>query len=181
MKSYYGEPVHSTVDECVSEKHPECWNNTFAYLGFICGEDEENTELCTRSIARGISSENKRRSVLERARILIARQYYMVGIVEDMKNTLKLLEKILPGYFKGGVEVFEKSEFVRKHFADENVGIKKASNATKLSLKRNVLRYEYDLYMFARAKFEMQLIANKISLNPENSVTMCLLRKRNEC
>lgn len=105
----------------------------------------------------------------------------MVGIVEDMKNTLKLLEKILPGYFKGGVEVFEKSEFVRKHFADENVGIKKASNATKLSLKRNVLRYEYDLYMFARAKFEMQLIANKISLNPENSVTMCLLRKRNEC
>lgn len=182
VKSYYGStPETIPVDRCVSEKYPECWNNTFSYLGFICGEDQDNSELCIKNMAHEIDSENKRRSILERARIFIARQYYVVGIVENFDSTLKLLEKILPGYFRGSYKLFQTSESVRKHFVDEYVGINKASNATKLLLKTSVLRYEYDLYLFARAKFEMQLIANQINLNPNNSVTMCLLRKRKNC
>ena len=132
-------------------------------------------------MADGGISESKRRAILERARIFIARQYYMVGIVEDMKNTLRLLGKILPGYFENSIRIFEENENVQKHFYDENVGISKASNITRTVLKNTILRYEYDLYLFARAKFEMQLIANQISLNPKNSVTMCLLRKRKDC
>ena len=60
---------------------------------YLCGADECNRHKGEKSAAEAVKKN-------------ILNGYFLIGILEDFENTLKLMEKLLPDYMKGIVDIY---------------------------------------------------------------------------
>ena len=60
---------------------------------YLCGADE-----CNRHKGEKAAAEAVKKNILN--------GYFLIGILEDFENTLKLMEKLLPDYMKGIVDIY---------------------------------------------------------------------------
>ena len=91
-----------SIDECVMKNHTECldpWSNLIPYF---CG----HSDLCM----------TRNETALLYAKLNIKNKYAAVGLVEDMKSSLKLFEYVLPDYFSKSTQFYESQGFVFYRF-----------------------------------------------------------------
>ena len=60
---------------------------------YLCGADE-----CNRHKGEKAAAEAVKKNILN--------GYFLIGILEDFENTLKLMEKLLPDYMRGIVDIY---------------------------------------------------------------------------
>ena len=60
---------------------------------YLCGADECNRHKGEKSAAEAVKKN-------------ILNGYFLIGILEDFENTLKLMEKLLPDYMRGIVDIY---------------------------------------------------------------------------
>ncbi|XP_078481853.1 uronyl 2-sulfotransferase-like isoform X2 [Ciona intestinalis] len=129
-----------SLDDCVSRNVTQClYDNPSRYLNYFCGQDNQ----CSRSNEWS----------LNKAKENVMNSYLVVGLTEDMENTLKILEHTLPRYFFRAREMFASVNAFR-HTRTANK--RQPSEKTKQKL-RAALFYEDQFYKFVKARFYKQL------------------------
>ncbi|XP_067135203.1 uronyl 2-sulfotransferase-like [Centruroides vittatus] len=122
---------------CVANADPECsfvdgQSYGVLLLPYFCGQDERCLIL-------------NHPWALRTAKSNMERYYAVVGVVEEMNVTLRVLEATLPVFFKGAWEVYHNLS-VRKN---QNRQKEHVSEDLKAALRAN-LTSEYELYHFRR-------------------------------
>ncbi|XP_071946134.1 uronyl 2-sulfotransferase-like [Antedon mediterranea] len=88
-KDFKGSDLYQTINECVLGNKAECIGNNLQYIiPFFCGDSPECLTLNSRV-------------PLEIAKQNVERDFIMVGLLEDFRSTVAVLEKLLPEVFNG--------------------------------------------------------------------------------
>lgn len=142
-------------DTCVLEGNdPEC---TFAegdmtdgigdhrrQMVWFCGHDKECRPFNTQG-------------ALERSIHSVETQYSVVGLLEDMKTTIAVLEKYIPRFFAGASEIYF-NDMVEFREINKNKFKPPVSDEVKKLLRKNFTR-EYDFYEFCKKRLYTQFLA----------------------
>lgn len=140
---------NESVDECVHNRRKECVMPYWQVVPYFCGQD-------TRCAQRT-------QWAVDRAKDNVERHYLFVGTLEDLELTLKILEKLIPGYFSGAQELSTQGPSEKMKLETQTKSKRESSEATKMFLKEETsLRYEYQLYDFIRHR--MAAIKHKFNL-----------------
>ncbi|XP_026738237.1 heparan sulfate 2-O-sulfotransferase pipe [Trichoplusia ni] len=94
---------------------------------------------------------------LQRAKRVVEQQYAVVGVLEDMNSTLLALEKYVPRFFKGALNLYwdQLNTFNR---INRNAFKPPVSEAVKQIVRANFTR-EIEFYEFCKQRLHMQLRA----------------------
>ena len=138
---------NESLDECVSNHRRECISPIWHTVPYLCG----NSGACQEKTEHAIQ-ETKRN---------IERNYFVIGVLEDFKSFLKMVEQLLPKYFDGALEIYEKDSIRNDTYTLNKKGY---SEQTRTWLQTMTpLQLEYEIYHFVRARFRVQ--AQKLGLN----------------
>nr|XP_039252535.1 uronyl 2-sulfotransferase-like [Styela clava] len=129
------------INECVMKNISLCNDTIFMfYIGsYFCGFDK----VCS------IRSRDR----VELAKKHIDENYFVIGLTEEFENTIKLLEKMLPSFFKGVTRLWNKQMKMWKSMTTT----KRRETLTEESiakLKNSYFLDEYEVYNHGRKKFE---------------------------
>uniref|UniRef100_A0A1A8QAP3 Uronyl-2-sulfotransferase n=1 Tax=Nothobranchius pienaari TaxID=704102 RepID=A0A1A8QAP3_9TELE len=99
------------INVCILENYPECSNpRVFYIIPYFCGQHPQCREP-------GVWA-------LERAKQNVLDNYLLVGVLEELEDVLLMLERLLPHYFSGVLDIYKSPEYkkvgnltgtVRKH------------------------------------------------------------------
>jgi len=151
------EDKERSLDECVQGKYAECLEPVQVLVKYFCGTDSSQCGMMEGAKNQGQGHDwTKVREATERAKRIIAQEFYVVGVLEHFSETLQLFEKMLPEYYAGAPEVGKSGEIQRQRDSTKssNAGF---SNATREALESGVLRYEVDVYNLVKAMFYEKL------------------------
>ena len=81
----------------------------------------------------------------------IQKNYLAIGILEEFNKTLRVFEKLLPGYFLNGLSVAEELENEFRETA--TLPYRPMSNESRDFLKNGFLKNECDIYQFVKSRF----------------------------
>ena len=98
---------------------------------------------------------------LKKAKYNVEKHYFFVGVVDRMEETLKLLEYLLPQFYKGALDLYKKTggpRNIRFHFQP------KLSDEGTAYLK-NLLEYNYDFYNFVSQRMSRQTMLLSVSMH----------------
>ncbi|ELU11537.1 hypothetical protein CAPTEDRAFT_215347 [Capitella teleta] len=129
--------LNMTFDECVAKGGLECTGPYAVSLGYICGQEPH---------CRYIGSD-----ALKDAKRHIENDYAIVGITEDLEAFLFVLEKTIPHFFKGALDIYEplKAGLLSKYRTKNRGTISEESR----EILSDILRDELEFYEFARQRF----------------------------
>ncbi|XP_077986176.1 uronyl 2-sulfotransferase-like [Glandiceps talaboti] len=133
-----------TFDECVLQNANWCsTEHLFAngIIPFFCGQAPHCREPSTRAL------DDAKKNVID--------EYIFVGLLEEFETSIKMLELLLPRYFKSSGQQTDNSDFV------EEVKSKMRSSRIPPSeevvqIMKNRLALEYDFYEFIKVRFSAQ-------------------------
>ena len=76
-------------------------------MEFFCGSGPE----CQSATNQNEEAEYKTR-MLEKAKQRVLNDYFVIGVLEQFEDSLRVFEKLLPRYYRGALDVYHsKSEF----------------------------------------------------------------------
>merc|ERR1712176_838221 len=136
-----------TIDKCVETGHEYCKRVKWKYNQFLCG----NAPVCT-----GHSDSDKRKAS-EIAKMNIAKNFFLVGILEQFIDTLHLFEKLMPNYYSRAVEALNGDT------VQHTINMTKTQHKTPMNdesrayFRSGPLKYEADVYAFAKQVFNEYL------------------------
>ena len=87
----------------------------------------------------------------------IATRFFMVGILEQFDETVQLFEKMLPRYYEGAWNLYNTPEVQMHRNQTKTINRKEVSNETREFFEKGPLKYNYDLYHYAKAIFNERL------------------------
>ncbi|XP_044732111.1 uronyl 2-sulfotransferase-like [Chrysoperla carnea] len=135
-----------TLEECIVAGDPEChfisgkpYDLTIPYF---CGQDPE---------CRILNNE----WALQRAKNNVERYYPVVGVLEELNSTLRILESKLPYFFKGIQKVYF-DELMKPHYNKNRKKPMDVDDDVKKYLKES-LSMEYDFYYWIQARLFQQI------------------------
>lgn len=132
----------SDINECILQDESHCHQPyvRFHYIYYFCGFDP----VCTES-----SSKTR----MDLAKRHISDNYLLIGMTEDFENTLKLLEIMIPQYFKGAEAAWTKiANFTKSRSKTVIRDVLTVDAFTKL--RYHLLVEDYVLYEFAKKIYE---------------------------
>nr|XP_057913363.1 uronyl 2-sulfotransferase a isoform X1 [Doryrhamphus excisus] len=136
------------INVCILENYPECSNpRVFYIIPYFCGQHPQCREPGPWA--------------LERAKQNVLENYLLVGILEELEDVLLLLERLLPHYFTGVLDIYKSPDY--KKMGNMTGTVRKHTptlEALQVLYKR--MRYEYEFYNFIRDQFH--LMKKKIGL-----------------
>ncbi|XP_013794359.1 heparan sulfate 2-O-sulfotransferase pipe-like [Limulus polyphemus] len=126
--------LSKNFEQCVLTHDPEC---TFITgqpydlaIPYFCGHEEECMFL-------------NNKAALKLAKRNVLKHYTVVGILEEMNKTLKVLEARIPQFFRGISTLYS----IKQKVKNKTSGKKKISEKVKNILRQN-LTMEYEFYNF---------------------------------
>ncbi|XP_059474018.1 heparan sulfate 2-O-sulfotransferase pipe-like [Neocloeon triangulifer] len=137
--------VQDVFGECVLHGLPECkFQDGQSYetaVAYFCGSDPECLILNSRA-------------ALQRAKRVLETEYSVVGILELMKESLKVMEAYVPKYLTGILALYKHQDVTEK--------VKKSLPHPEPSLRalkvlKRQFRSDYELYEFALQRLMLQL------------------------
>ncbi|XP_053737117.1 uronyl 2-sulfotransferase a isoform X1 [Synchiropus splendidus] len=136
------------INVCILENYPECSNpRVFYIIPYFCGQHPQCREPGTWA--------------LERAKQNVVENYLLVGILEELEDVLLLLERLLPHYFTGVLEIYKSPDY--KKMGNMTGTVRKHTPTLEaLQVLYHRMRYEYEFYNFIRDQFH--LMKKKIGL-----------------
>eukprot|EP00096_Caligus_rogercresseyi_P015377 TRINITY_DN7823_c0_g1_i1.p1 TRINITY_DN7823_c0_g1~~TRINITY_DN7823_c0_g1_i1.p1 ORF type:complete len:323 (+),score=66.03 TRINITY_DN7823_c0_g1_i1:74-1042(+) len=151
IRSRMGDKV--TFDECVARGLPDCEpKKLWVQVPWFCGHYKK-------------CSDPGSRWALEQAKANVINAYFLVGLTEDLKGFIHVLENTLPQFFKGASSLYEASDskkYVRKTRHKDPV-----SDSTLETLKNTkIWRMENEFYEFVASHYkamQSELEAQKAS------------------
>lgn len=131
---------NSTFDECVKKKKPDCdEKNIWLQVPFFCGQYAE----CFVPGSQW---------ALDQAKTNLVREYFLVGMTEELSLFIEMLELSLPRMFKGSLELLNKSS--NELHLRKTKGKIQPSPATIAKIKESIVwKMEEEFYNFARDHF----------------------------
>ena len=140
-------------DECINAKHPECLyeandaRDRFQFT-FFCGNAPECFEASQKSLQLAKwNAENK---------------YAVITVLEDMKDSISVLEHFLPRFFHNTTEILKsilnaKNPNTFDRITNRNPLSKAVTERTRQILMENpVFQLEYDFYYFVKRRIHLQ-------------------------
>ncbi|XP_072035446.1 uronyl 2-sulfotransferase-like [Amphiura filiformis] len=133
------EERNQTFDDCVLRSKWECTGlNTFYIVPFFCGQ---HTNCRTPSMwALNQAIEN------------VEEDYLFVGILEELEDSLSVLERLLPSMFKGALEHYLHPLDTSAMTSTATLHKKKPSPQVEQIMKE-AMWFEYQFYNYVRYKF----------------------------
>uniref|UniRef100_A0A3P9KQ97 Uronyl 2-sulfotransferase n=1 Tax=Oryzias latipes TaxID=8090 RepID=A0A3P9KQ97_ORYLA len=136
------------INVCILENYPECSNpRVFYIIPYFCGQHPQCREP-------GVWA-------LERAKQNVLENYLIVGILEELEEVLLMLERLLPHYFAGVLNIYKSPEYKKMGNMTGTVR-KQTPSLEALKVLYHRMRYEYEFYNFIRDQFH--LMKKKIGL-----------------
>ncbi|KAJ8037825.1 Heparan sulfate 2-O-sulfotransferase hst-2 [Holothuria leucospilota] len=125
-----------TFDECFSRGLLSCKPQIGNYLAYFCGDDP----ICNTPGALKRSKAN-------------VDKFLFVGLNEEFKDTIRILELLIPDIFKGLTKDYEK-KFSELKRSFTTISKKKLSEKTEETLRRDPnVRVMYEFYEFVKDRF----------------------------
>ncbi|KAJ8026692.1 Heparan sulfate 2-O-sulfotransferase 1 [Holothuria leucospilota] len=128
--------LNETLNDCVERRRPECCGSN-AQVQYFCGYHPD----CQR-----------REEAFQRA-VRNLDYYLVVGITEEYEDFLKVLEKLLPDYFKGVVDEYNTPAETNRKTQSSARKKQPLTEAVRDKL-RSLLDMEYKFYYHVRSKFQ---------------------------
>ena len=129
-----------SIDDCINSGNLTCFNcEGWRQAIFFCGRDG------------GVCKQMSADSILERAKSTID-VHYTVGAIEDFEGTVKVMEKLYPSFFKGGMDILAKVKPQRVTKGIEQY-IPPSEDSKKVI--QGILRQDMDLYKYVVDKLEI--------------------------
>lgn len=148
-----------TFDECVIHDGADCGpDNIWMQIPFFCGHAAE----CWNAGSEW---------ALQMAKHNLVNNYLIVGITEELRDFVAILENVLPRYFMGATDLYNNGpkSHLRKTFHKL-----KPSSATISRLQQSIVwKMENEFYEFAREQF--QFIRRRLFDRKDSHVTTYLL------
>ena len=139
-------------DECVNAKHPDCLYEENAkdrfQFTFFCGNAPECFESNQKS--------------LQLAKWNAEHKYAVITILEDMKESISVLEQYLPRFFNNTTEIFKsilntKNPSTFDRITNRNPLSKSVKERTRKILMENpAFQLEFDFYYFVKRRMHLQ-------------------------
>lgn len=129
------------INECILTNHSLCSSDKgfFYIVPYFCGQDPVCQSPSEQSLAM--------------AKLHVVENYLIVGYLEDFSGMVEVLEKILPGYFKGAMSVWNQ---IAKSKIDHTSTRKKLPlTSTAYSIMTEKLAIEYEFYHFIKTRFKI--------------------------
>ena len=131
-------PEWPDINECVTKRVGVCATNFMFYIGmYFCGFDP----VC----------ESPSEARVRLAKKHIDENFVFIGVTEEMDKSLMLLQKMLPEYFLGAFDDYEKWNSKRKtrtntkdFLTDESIH----------ELRSRLMEDEYEVYLYAKRKYQ---------------------------
>ncbi|XP_038582652.1 uronyl 2-sulfotransferase a isoform X1 [Micropterus salmoides] len=143
------------INVCILENYPECSNpRVFYIIPYFCGQHPQCREPGAWA--------------LERAKQNVLENYLLVGILEELEDVLLLLERLLPHYFTGVLNIYKSPDY-RKMGNMTGTVRKHTPTLEALQVLYHRMRYEYEFYNFIRDQFH--LMKKKIGLRSVSQPT----------
>uniref|UniRef100_A0AAV2KG76 Uronyl 2-sulfotransferase n=1 Tax=Knipowitschia caucasica TaxID=637954 RepID=A0AAV2KG76_KNICA len=139
------------INVCILENYPECSNPRIFYIiPYFCGQHPKCREP-------GVWA-------LEKAKQNVMENYLLVGILEELEDVLLLLERLLPQYFSGAVDIYKGPDYMKMGKLTSTVR-KYTPTLEALQVLYHRMSFEYEFYNFIRDQFH--LLKRKIGLKSE--------------
>ncbi|PAV65169.1 hypothetical protein WR25_20025 [Diploscapter pachys] len=153
---------NETFDDCVARQGKDCdMKQMWMQIPYFCGQHHFCSEIGSQ-----LALEQAKRNLLE--------NYLLVGVTERMRDFIGLLEHLVPRFFKGALNHFDKLDEKRSHL---RYTIKKIppNDQTLSVIKRNkIYEMEKEFYDFALAEFDAAL--KKATNNTDQVENISLLK-----
>ena len=94
----------------------------------------------------------------------ILKEYYIIGLLEELDLSFLLMETKLPDYLKGALEVYRGPIGQKSTYTSSTAYNYTVSDEVRSYLSRGPLRHSVDIYEFIKALFWQKIKANNISL-----------------
>ncbi|XP_039249605.2 uronyl 2-sulfotransferase-like isoform X1 [Styela clava] len=131
--------TQETIDECVQKRRQECTKPYWQVVPYFCGQEP------------GCMSRS--RWALDRAKENIKNHYVFVGTLEDLDDSLKILEHLIPRYFKNAAQSMKSQKTIKVRNETYTRNKRETSEAAKIFLRTETcLSLEYELYDFVRER-----------------------------
>ncbi|XP_069157584.1 heparan sulfate 2-O-sulfotransferase pipe [Procambarus clarkii] len=136
------------LEECVLENDTECdlksdTNDFTSAIPFLCGQDEPCLKLGNKW-------------ALQKAKFHAEYEYSVVGLAEHWNTTLGVLEHYLPMFFQGARQRYWSQEFEDQRLVNKNPKKYPKVSEQVLTVLRQRLGLEYELYDFLRQRLHLQ-------------------------
>ncbi|XP_072051962.1 uronyl 2-sulfotransferase-like [Amphiura filiformis] len=138
--SYTGtaEKRYQTFDDCVLQQNKTCTGiNAFKIVPFFCGQHKDCKFPSLWALNQAINN--------------VEENYLFVGILEELEDSLRVLEKLLPSMFTHALEYYL-HPVVKDMSSTVTVNKKKPSPEVQKIMK-DAMQFEYQFYNFVRNKF----------------------------
>ncbi|CAG5098505.1 Oidioi.mRNA.OKI2018_I69.XSR.g15731.t1.cds [Oikopleura dioica] len=140
--------LNESIDDCITGRRRECTEPIWHTVPYICGNDR--------------SCLQRHESSVQQAKQNIDSKYVVVGILEELKGSLGVFEKVLPDFFAGAVNHLSQ---IRND--TYTVNKKQMTDAAREYLaNETALKLEYDLYNHARARLYEQM--RRLNISPSS-------------
>ncbi|CAH1268000.1 UST [Branchiostoma lanceolatum] len=137
------EQRNQTFDYCVANNLPECSANepnSFILTQYFCGQ----STICTRPS----------QAAVEVAKENIRRHYAVVGVLEEFSSFLKVLEVVMPQFFRGAISEWKQIE--SSQLPNQKTRNKIPPSKKTQKILRQRLSLDYQVYDFILERFHIQ-------------------------
>ena len=139
------EQTELTFEDCVRQDKPECVSGSNSYLNWLCGDQKACGKISV--------------SKMSKAKWNVEHNYQVVGLLERIEDTLKLLEVQMPEFFKGALEIY-KTEALKK-VSNASKSINPGDDTVPKDVRDKItdkkLKYEMMVYQHAEKIFDQKM------------------------
>ena len=148
-----------TFDQCVNEKKmPECifqeGNGYLLKKNFLFDYRSQMMFFCGNTIECSLFNSE---IVLNKAKTIVEEKYSVIGILEDLESTFKVLENYVPKFFRNSTKIFKDndSNLTLTH-TNKNPIKKKLEDHTRKFLEKK-FSVEIEFYEYCKQRLYNQL------------------------
>lgn len=147
-----GDQNEMTLEECINTKAPTCSRNHWRYIEFFCGNGPE-----CQTATNPREDEQYKSRMVERAKQRMLSDYFVIGVLEQFEDSLRVFEKLLPRYYRGALDVYQSKNIQQTRNQTKSLNKRSLPDEPIRKLREGTLKHEYDLYHFARQLFNERL------------------------
>ena len=149
------ENLSKDIEQCIEEEDKLCTGNPWTYIEFFCGSDK----FCNQ-IKNG--DDESKAKVLDIAKRRVVHQYFVVGILEQFEDTLRMFETMMPDFYSGAMTAWRSDYIQFRRNQTKTIKGEPLTPAARDFLVHEALKYETDFYYFCRFLFNERLRALQI-------------------
>ncbi|KHJ89690.1 heparan sulfate 2-O-sulfotransferase [Oesophagostomum dentatum] len=155
---------NETFDECVLRGGRDCdMKQMWLQIPYFCGHHH----FCT-VVGNKLALEQAKKNLIEK--------YLLVGVCEEMRNFIAVLERLLPRFFKGALSHFDGLSESRAHLRNTKQKFPPNDHTLSVIRRNEVYQMEREFYDFAKEEF--MAIFKKITNGSNNPSDVLQMRSQ---